>query len=54
MMTYTEDSIRMLALAYATIGIGFYWWITKSAKDVPSPLGIWVNTAEENDISKAA
>ncbi len=45
---------RMLAIAYAAITIGFYVFITRTAKDVPSPLGVWVNTEEETPVVKAA
>lgn len=50
----SEHSTRMLAIAYAVIGIGFYVWIVRSAKDVPSPLGVWVNATEESEVTKAA
>jgi len=44
----------MLAIAYAIVAIGFYAWIIRSAKEVPSPLGVWVNRADETDVAKAA
>ncbi len=44
----------MLAIAYAAAAIGFYVWISRTAKEVPSPLGVWINTAEELDLANAA
>jgi hypothetical protein len=44
----------MLAFAYASLAIGFYLWISRTAKEVPSPLGIWINTAEEIELANAA
>jgi hypothetical protein len=44
----------MLAIAYAIAAIGFYAWIIRTAKDVPSPLGLWSAGADEADVAKAA
>lgn len=44
----------MLTIAYAIAAIGFYAWIVRSAKEVPSPLGVWVNRAEDSEMAKAA
>lgn len=44
----------MVALLYAIAAVGFYAWIVRSAKEVPSPLGVWVSEVEETSISKVA
>ncbi|MEQ1822519.1 MAG: hypothetical protein ABL949_08415 [Fimbriimonadaceae bacterium] len=44
----------MLALVYGAAAIGFYVWISRTAKEVPSPLGVWVNPSEELDLANAA
>lgn len=42
------------ALVYGLIALGFYTWIIKSAKEVPSPLAVWVNESEEVRIADVA
>ncbi len=44
----------MLALAYAVLAVGYYAWVTRTAKVVVSPLGLWVNREEEDSIARAA
>jgi hypothetical protein len=44
----------MLALAYAAIAVGYYVWVTRTALPVASPLGLWVNQEEEDQLAAAA